>query len=860
MFILQVLVILVCIMIYVYTGLRLVESIKDESLYIYFWIAYIFFGITLFNIVIISKYWGKLSTKTAPPGPRGPRGEDGDMGPNGICNMDSNIVYAQKEIKDTIAKTIKAEYDNLALDDVYEEETLRLKNNYLDYKIKLMLTSKQFETVLLTPTDDNNPNKKTDETKVYGKTIEDLSGYLANIWREWIIGIINADKQNARAFFITNDAQIDISTKIEEYFNNEIMKYDVWYWGSTRVFRPLQAEICRSYYQTEDGKEVPNTRYPINNRPKIEVEELKFTDKSIKSDNRFELLAVLDIGDVQNWQKYNPDFNINYDVISKYTSTAFYIPKTKQTSAGQIFYPIGCVAVNNGDSASDIERSILIVSGDVIIPSSVEGITNNSVKVKDTQSDIIRYSRKRGAKKTKRYEKKFSTNTEYNVYLTQGLVDRNESYEIKADETRVQLASNFANDNVAFFKFKTDVVEYRIISDLPFKLSSEGAIPSKYTAFDNPKNYKGIVAIPKNCLDEIEHNKIWSFRYDKLLENYYQTNFNAQPIPKPAWIGSGNHSKGTKSFTIGNSDLKRTVVESRKFDIQQGDNNNKNELVKVRTPGRPNPQHYKIKEKCYKLDKFHIKNFDKKYEDLGFGWFGYPLKKYRKYSIFAYLGLMPEGIIVHRASGRKFYIKHYGGVEPNKFIVYLWSEKKKDFTNCVTVRNNTQAFIGIAKKTDPRCQFKVILDKQLPNYFRLEAIEYPRKYLKFDFEVNEKANLRKNNKNTNDTSLETKRPIGINLDHTEIYISLSPIAGQLNNTNPVIFFNQPATGTNMQIVEEDMPRNIDRSKSTNEQYKQQKILSTSDRNTFNYLNRYNEPIEIEPRYNLHPKSKIEYSK
>lgn len=857
MFILQVLVILIVIMIYVYTGLRLVESIKDDSLYIYFWIAYIFFGITLFNIILISKYWGKLSTKTAPPGPRGPRGNDGDMGADGTCNMNANLVYAQKEIKNTIARTIKSEYDNIALDDIYEEETLRLINNYLDYKIKLMITSKQFETVLLTPTDDNNPNKKSDETKVYGKTIEDLSGYLANIWREWIIGIINADKINARTFFITNDAQIDISPKIEEYFNNEIMKYDVWYWGSTRLFRPLQAEICRSYYQKEDGKEVPNTRYPINNRPKIEIEELKFTDKSIKTDNRFELLAVLDIGDVNNWNKYKPDFNINYDVISKYPSTAFYIPKTKQNSTGQIYYPIGCVAVNNGDSASDVERITIIVSGDIIIPSYIEEITNNIIKLKDTQTDIIRYSRKRGSKKTKRYEKKFATNTEYNVYLNQGLIDRNKSYEIKSNETRIKLSSNFASDNIYFFRFKTDILEYRIISDLPFVLNTEGAIPTKYTAFNDPKMYKGIVGIPKNCLDEIENNKIWSFRYDKLLENYYQTNFNGQPIPKPAWIGTGRHSKGTKSFTIGNADLNRTVIESRKFDIEES---KENELIKIRTPENTDTKHYKIKEKCYKLDKYPIKNFDKKYEDLGFGWFGYPLKKYRKYSIFSYLGLMPEGIIVHSASGRKFYIKHYGGVEPNKFIVYLWSEKKKDFTNCVTVRNSEQVFIGIVKKTDPRCQFKVILDKELPNYFRLESIEYPKSYLKFNFEVNEKANLRKNNKNTNDTSLETKRPIGINLDHTEIYISLSTISGKLNNNNPVIFFNQPTTGTNMQIVEEKMPRNIDRSKSTNEQYKQQKILSTSNRDSFNYLYKYNEPIQIETKFNLHPKSKIEYSK
>jgi hypothetical protein len=857
MFILQVLVILIGIMIYVYTGLRLVETIKDDSMYIYFWLAYIFFGITLFNIVIISKYWGKLSTKSAPPGPRGPRGDDGEIGPSGICNMDSNLVYAQKEIKETIAKTIKARYKDLAIDDVYEEETLRLKNNYLDYKIKLMITSKQFENILLTPSDDNNPNKKEGETKVYGKSIEDLSGYLANIWREWINVIIDADTPNARTLFITNDAQIDISPKIEEKFNTEIMKYDVWYWGATRVFRPLQAEICRSEYVDDNGKAHPNSRYPMNNRPKIEIKELKFTDVSIKNDDRFELLCKLNIGDIRNWNKYNPNFNINYNVISKYPVTAFYIPKIVKTSVDQIYYPIGCVAVNDSDNASEKERSTIIVSGDIIIPSSMEKITSNTIKLKDLQNDIIRYSRKRGRKKTKRYEKKFGTTTKYDVYLTQELKDNNDNYKIQSNEVRVKLNSEYKTDNITFIKFITDVEEYEFISDIPFILDNNGDIPEKYRSFDDKSKYEGIVAMPKNCLMKIENNKIWSFRYKDLLEAEYKTNFGGVPIPKPAWIGNGKHSKGTKNFTIGHADLTRKVIESNKFDIQE---DNSYDLVKVRTPDNNNPHHYKLKEKCYNPDKYPIKDFDKKYEDLGFGWFGYPMKKYRKYSIFAYLGLMPEGIIVHNASGRKFYIKHYGGVEPNKFIIYMWSKEKQDFTNCITVRNNTQCFIGKAKKTDPRCQFKVVLDKESSNYFRLEPVEYPRTYLKFNFDVNEKANLRKNSKNTRDTSLETKRPLGINMDHTEMYISLSHLSGKLEPNNPVVFFNQPATGTNMQIVNERMPRNIDRSKSTTEQYKQQKILNTTDRNSFNYLYKYNEPVEIDISGILHPKSKLEYTK
>jgi hypothetical protein len=870
MFILQVLVILIGIMIYVYTGLRLVETIKDETMYIYFWLAYIFFGITLFNIVIISKYWGKLSTKTAPPGPRGPRGDDGKIGPSGTCNMDSNLVYAQKEIKETIARTVKSQYNDLAIDDIYEEETLRLKNNYLDYKIKLILTSKQFETVLLTPSDDNNPNKKADETKVYGKSIEDLSGYLANTWREWIIGIINTDKNNARTLFITNDAQIDISPEIENYFNTEIMKYDVWYWGSTRVFRPLQAEICRSEYVDDNGKAYPNSRYPMNNRPKLEIMELEFTRSEIGKYCTqildFNLTSTLNDNN-DNEVKYDVEFKNKYDILSRYKNPVFYLPDVKTTSVGQKFYPIGCIIVERNAEDNNKIKTVL-VSGDIVIPNSYKELWNNSVKINDTFKCNYEYKRKRGLRRTEHKKRSKNTNEQYDRFLSDNLINENANYSLDNDSKDNRQLNENKGDEKALIEFNTDVSEYVILGDLPTIVEYKDVYENSVLQFKRyfkildmirfingdeektRKNYKGIVAVPKAFLNEVSgYDMEWSFRHKELLKKTFKLN-DHKDIPKPP--GSSKYNKNYKTTF---KQLDRKIVDSKKVDLLC---DSKYSIMKVKTNDKL-PTFYDFKSEILKPTVYSIKDFDKKYEDLGFGWFGYPMKKYRKYSIFAYLGLMPEGIIVHRASGRKFYIKHYGGVEPNKFIVYMWSEKKKDFTNCVTVRNNTQCFIGIAKKTDPRCQFKVVIDKEVSNYFRLEPIEYPKKYLRFDFDVNENANLQKNSKNTGDTSLKTKRPRGINMDHTETYISLSSY-GKLEPNNPVIFFNQPATGTNMQILNERMPRNIDRSKSTTEQYNQQKILNTTDRNSFNYLYKYNEPVEIDTKYNLHPKSELKYSK
>lgn len=47
------------------------------------------------------------------------------------------------------------------------------------------------------------------------------------------------------------------------------------------------------------------------------------------------------------------------------------------------------------------------------------------------------------------------------------------------------------------------------------------------------------------------------------------------------------------------------------------------------------------------------------YSELGIGWHGDPVRD-PKYSIFTYLNMMPEGIVTHRATERKYYITHSG--------------------------------------------------------------------------------------------------------------------------------------------------------------------------------------------------------
>ena len=56
------------------------------------------------------------------------------------------------------------------------------------------------------------------------------------------------------------------------------------------------------------------------------------------------------------------------------------------------------------------------------------------------------------------------------------------------------------------------------------------------------------------------------------------------------------------------------------------------------------------------------------YSELGIGWHGDPVRD-PKYSIFTYLNMMPEGIVTHRATERKYYITHSGIIKLEENMV-----------------------------------------------------------------------------------------------------------------------------------------------------------------------------------------------
>jgi len=774
---------IIAVMIYIYGGLRLGESIIDPTVYIIFWVAYIIFGIVIANIIMLGQFWGVLSLKTGPPGPRGPIGETGDAGLEGECTMDHNMVFTSRRIKEAIEQIIRdADIEGAGDAVVYNSDKTKLVNNYIDHRIQMMITSKQYEIIL------NAPNEITSggKTRTFGKSLEDLTGYLVGVWSEWISAILAAAPEKTLEFLSTFDAQPDIDPVIDSYFRDEVEKYDVWYWGATRVFRPLKAEVCRrgGIRDPKTGEFVANTALPVGNRPRLQIREIEYSD--LDTSALVETWNDSGIPDAQNdpksWKAQKRG------VYGKLANPRAMIPKVIRDGP-QTFYPLGQVFVEGkARLKSGKKKKTILVSGDVIIP------------------DI--------------YTQTWSDRKDQNILRKggYGFVDgdrKGQFYRLGSSQPGYVCIGDYFMSNHA------------TRSEIETKFGVNKSASRRKG--QNPlANYTGIVCVPAECVEEIPAagEPTWAYQFFNL---FYRYGKNMVDI-----FTGKNPDEGYNIVRAGNSG-----------------NKGKRDLKMKGT------KHYRLKaasiRPSYELDT--TKSPDEQYSDLGIGWFGQPLKPTdRKYSIFAYLGLMPEGIITHRTSGRKLYIRHYGGVEPYRFVVINWNPAKNDYTEAVKAVASDKAVWTELSMSDDRQQWIIQQDKH--ELFRLVSVAYPNKFLKLETRINPDWNRVASPENPDNSSLKDIRPPGISMDHTMILPSLSGVRGDLSAGNRVLFFNEPAYGVGEAILKERGAAGIDRTAPESEQTEQRARLDLQT--DFNYILKTDKVKD--PSNLTYPDREVKYTK
>lgn len=763
-------IILIGIIIFIYSGLRLTEDITNDTTYILYWIAYMFVGLSVGLIIALIYLWGDLQGKVGPPGPRGPPGDTGKDGLPGECDASHTalgIMYTIREaIQSQVTLTQVPSPNNTDSPVKLITDDGKLVNIFLEMRLQQMATSKQAATLLET-----------------GKTIADITAYLKGIWITWVIAILKLPK--GKDLFITADAQPDISTEVAAYFKNEVEKYDIWYWGTTTVFRPLKAEICRrsSVYNPTTGKSTPNAYLPQPDRPELEFIEIEY------SDNDMSKLTVL--YDTNGIQETDPERAKRWETItdepSGYISQPlFCIPKSI-TKGKQIYYPICQVIIeSNPKYMTDTKKKTILVSGDIIIPTMLEKLWTGNAGIAGTdKAEGVFYK----------------VSTQVPGYICLGDYFLNKAQIITSGSTtQIPTATN-------------------VLKFLGYDLSS-GKILS---------TYRGIVAVPSKCIEKLERMPIPAWKYQ-------------MSSVSPAHVAVFESENAVDSYYA----LRIGQYGSTVANIKQGE------------------PHYQITDKCTQsFDDIPVKELETAFNELGIGWFGHPAKQDQKYSIFSYLGIMPEGIITHRSSGRKYYIKHYGGNDVNKYIIVKWSSEASDFVQSLKALSDSVVIVEPnISPSDKAQQWIIDMDSSSRQYFRLKSVAFPNRYLSLDYNINIGWNRHANpGSDTNsilsdsDKSLLPLRPKGISVSHTTVLPKLVSAKGQINAANRTLFSNMPAYGVNYDIVERAENRKT-RGMSFNQQRDEQKKIGPQT--DFKYIMSGTSIIPVNDR-DTPPDSSVVYS-
>jgi hypothetical protein len=149
-----------------------------------------------------------------------------------------------------------------------------------------------------------------------------------------------------------------------------------------------------------------------------------------------------------------------------------------------------------------------------------------------------------------------------------------------------------------------------------------------------------------------------------------------------------------------------------------------------RTMGTGSFPLYKINDKALLKIETHIKTVEQRYSNNALGWHGSPSRD-SKYSIFTFLGLVPEGIVMAKSSSRKYYIIHSGDyyhddnkntqIPLNSYIILHWNEDSNDFTLALTAFGNNEVLLLDKTLTDIRQQWEVVFIGDSITEFRFKS-------------------------------------------------------------------------------------------------------------------------------------------
>ena len=222
-----------------YFGIRLAKDVNDNILYGLFWLVYIITILVIGNGILNFYFVKEINKKEGPKGDKGVDGDDGDEGIEADCDPNCKI---NGMIRGVIQKL------ELAYNNILEKERKKkmnppskINNQYIIQTIKRICLSKEFNELsqIMHPT-----------VVVY---------YILQLFYKWIGLIAQADKSEGKKHL---QDYMEIYGEVVEWEfmvspdNNpfrEIEKYDAFYWGLDKQFKPIIKNVCIEQPKEKNG-------------------------------------------------------------------------------------------------------------------------------------------------------------------------------------------------------------------------------------------------------------------------------------------------------------------------------------------------------------------------------------------------------------------------------------------------------------------------------------------------------------------------------------------------------------------------------------------------------------------------------
>ena len=559
--------------IYILFGLHVTKGLDSTSQIILTWVIYTILWITVLTIFTLGYFWSVIIKKTGPYGIRGPIGEMGKQGMEGTCSISDAKLYSMKKINDYVNDLYKAKTNT----DILNQETQTFPCKYLNEKIQTMSGSRQYNTITADLSNDK-------------KSIDSIINYLKSIWKIWFDLIYNATA--VPGIWLTDEFGDESGGGDYEWVGNnpfdEIKKYDVYYWGITRDFRPLKAELCRS--NSTHG----NSKFPKHQLPQ-------------KRDNQVQRLKVIETNDYK--------YIGNTFTHDRNQAGSWWSPNP-QTIAGETYYPVGDVFVIGNNNPTKKGNTVV---GDNSWSGEDNGPDMKTILVAGDVVDPIDYKSSSG----------LYTHNKMRLYAP------------TCPDGYTAIGDTSTSNNVGQKLNTVKCLPTECVEEIaPGPLHQERGSPNQWNRYNR-----------------------W-FNWGKFLPRYSYTWYNNVNV-----LNSGDNEATYKN----GYNLMRGSETNGKYR-----NGNPWYRIKkscmVKTPNREFPPLPDIPPPSTK----EVEDIN---ADLGIGWYGHPYKLDPKYSIFSFLNLVPEGMIVNQGTGQRFYIVHVEGFDINLF-------------NILTYNNNTAKFDG----------------------------------------------------------------------------------------------------------------------------------------------------------------------